>query len=158
MGKMNNYKIEEIDLALIEYRRDMEIWSRKFFRVREDADDLVQNTCLKALEHAGRFHGGSVRDWLFVIMRNTAVDMSERIYNRGAETDAETLALSVEMHLERLDVDMALDALTEELRTALTLYAEGYTTKQIAEIVGCREGTVSSRIHTARVRLRKMVS
>lgn len=123
-------------------------WAYRFTSDSDDARDLVQTTCLKALE--GRFVGGSVGGWLYVIMRNAFLDGL-----RESFLPLESVTLSVEMGMDRLDVEMALSNMSDKIAKTMRLYAEGYTTEEISSMMGCREGTVSSRVHNGKRQLRE---
>ena len=147
--------------------------ARRYTRTAADAEDLVQETMVKA--YAG-FHsftaGTNVRAWLFRIMTNTwissyrtaqrrvdevlAADVTEVRPNAARHPSAELTALEAMGDDEVRD---ALQALPEGQRMVV-YYAdvEGFRYREIAEIMGIPSGTVMSRLHRARRRLRMLLT
>jgi RNA polymerase sigma-70 factor, ECF subfamily len=135
-----------------------------------DAEELVQETYVRALAGADSFLGGNLKAWLFKILRNTFIDLRRRnrtmtvspdtdLLDAGAREDAELLR--DDMELERLrrvvgeEIDAALAALADESRTIVLLDVEGFNETEIADVIGCPVGTVKSRLSRARLLLRQ---
>ena len=127
---------------------------------RERADDLVQETLLKAWNHLDSFHEGTnLKAWLFTILRNTY--FSERRKRRREVEDADgsyaaTLATHPEQHghMDMQDFRVALTRLPDDQREALILVgAAGFSYEEAAEISRCAVGTIKSRVNRARNRL-----
>ena len=125
-----------------------------------DADDLVQDTLIKAWTHRTKFEPGTnLRAWLFTILRNTYYTAVVRRRREVADEDgkhaatlsaAPTQDWSVAVHSLRA----ALQQLPHEHREALVLVgAAGMTYEEAAEICGCALGTIKSRVNRARARL-----
>ncbi|KAL1109993.1 hypothetical protein AAG570_014025 [Ranatra chinensis] len=110
------------------------------------ADDLVQDTLLKAWTHAEKFtEGTNIRAWLFTILRNTYYSIYRR---RGREEDAIDLA----------DFKLALARLPEEQREVIIMVgASGFSYEEAAEICGVAIGTIKSRLNRARVKLAELL-
>ena len=130
----------------------------------ERADDLVQETLLKAWNNIDDFQEGTnLRAWLFTILRNTY--FSERRKRRREVEDADgsyaaTLASRPEQygHMEMQDFRAALKRLPDDQREALILVgAAGFSYEEAAEISGCAVGTIKSRVNRARNRLGEML-
>jgi RNA polymerase sigma-70 factor (ECF subfamily) len=137
-------------------------------RNRADAEDLVQDTLVKAFRFAERFEAGTnLRAWLYTILHNTwrnrrrdnaraNVDVdSERVEEAAASTDGPTASDTPERILLRstLDVELqdALDALPEAFRQAVWLRdVEEFTYAEIAAMLEIPIGTVMSRISRGR--------
>jgi RNA polymerase sigma-70 factor (ECF subfamily) len=134
-----------------------------------EAEDLVQETYLRAFRGAGHFVPGTdLRAWLFRVLRNAFLDARRREARSpiDAEADAEVADLHREdclrgdAELERLrgvvgeEIEEALRALPEEARTVILLDLEGLTESEIGEVMACPRGTVKSRLHRARSALR----
>ncbi|MDR2856546.1 MAG: sigma-70 family RNA polymerase sigma factor [Novosphingobium sp.] len=124
------------------------------------ADDLVQETAIKAWSARDRFMPGSnMRAWTFAILRNHY--LSELRRNRHqAEYDpdsAERLLVmdaDQEAPLHLSDMELALRKLSPERREALMLIgAGGFTYEEAAKICGCAVGTMKSRVARARDQL-----
>ena len=128
------------------------------------ADDLVQETMLKAWAAQERFQPGtSMRAWTFVILRNAYLTDMRRNRFRGEydELTAErilTAPAGQEEPLHLSDMHRALLTLPAERREALLLVgAGGFSYEEAAEICGCAVGTIKSRVGRARSALTGMM-
>lgn len=138
-----------------------------------DAEDLVQETYLRAYRGFGSFRPGTnLRAWMYRILTNTFINAYRKrqrepqtvpddgidewyLYDRlaAAEASAETEVLE---RIPDEDVRAALDALPEGFRMAVLLAdVEGFSYREIAEILGIPIGTVMSRLHRGRRALEK---
>jgi RNA polymerase sigma-70 factor, ECF subfamily len=140
-----------------------------------DAEDLLQETFLRAYRGFHQFEPGTnLKAWLYRILMNTFINSYRRkqrepqtisedeiedwyLYSKmaegGAEPSAETEVLE---SLPDQDVQEALLALPEQFRTAVLLAdVEGFSYKEIADIMGVPIGTVMSRLHRGRKALEK---
>ena len=128
------------------------------------ADDLVQETLLKAWAAQDRFEPGtSMRAWTFVILRNAYLTDMRRNRFRGEydETVAErilTAPAGQEGPVHLSDLHRALLTLPAERREALLLVgAGGFSYEEAADICGCAVGTIKSRVGRARAALNTML-
>lgn len=128
------------------------------------ADDLVQETMLKAWAAQERFEPGtSMRAWTFVILRNVFLTDMRRNRFRGEydETVAERILVAPagqEEPIHLSDLHRALLTLPPERREALLLVgAGGFSYEEAAEICGCAVGTIKSRVGRARATLAGMI-
>jgi RNA polymerase sigma-70 factor (ECF subfamily) len=130
-----------------------------------DADDLVQETLIKAWTHRDRFEPGTnLRAWLFTILRNTYYTNVVRRRREIADEDgkhaarlssAPTQDWSIAIHAMR----SAMAELPDEHREALILVgAAGLTYEEAAQICNCALGTIKSRVNRARTRLLKLMN
>jgi RNA polymerase sigma-70 factor (ECF subfamily) len=132
---------------------------------RDTADDLVQATCLRALERADQFAPGTRIDrWLFAILRSIWLNeiRARRIREGSGFVDAEE-ALTVdgrhqmEVNIQTAQVLSAVGRLPDVQReTALLVYGEGYTYAATAAVLGVPIGTVMSRLASVRAALAKL--
>lgn len=141
-----------------------------------DAEDLVQETYLKAYRGFGGFREGTnLRAWMFRIMTNNYINTYRKKQRRVQETDledVETLYMYRRMggeqlaelgqsaedtlleHVTEHEVREAVESLPEQYRLAVLLAdVEGFPYKEIAEILDVPIGTVMSRLHRGRKRL-----
>lgn len=128
------------------------------------ADDLVQETMLKAWAAQERFEPGtSMRAWTFVILRNAYLTDMRRNRFRGEydENVAErilTAPAGQEEPIHLSDMHRALLTLPAERREALLLVgAGGFSYEEAASICGCAVGTIKSRVGRARAALTSML-
>ena len=128
----------------------------------DKADDLVQETLVKAWDkHASFQPGTNLKAWLFTILRN---EFYSQMRKRGREVqDSDgTLTASVAIHpgqqgsIDLKDFRKALEQLPEDQREAIVLIgASGFSYEEAAEICGCAVGTIKSRVSRARTRLQE---
>ena len=128
------------------------------------ADDLVQETLVRALAHIDSFEPGTnLPAWLFTILRNC---FRSEYRKRGREVEdidgrfAETLKSLPEQdgHVEFEELRQALAELPDDQREAIILVgAAGVSYEEAAQICGCAVGTVKSRAHRARQKLAELL-
>lgn len=135
----------------------------------KDAEDVVQEACLRAIRHFSSFKGGDARPWLLAIVRNTFYTWIKHNRLPKAETifddekhpepqdndDPETLLLR---ETDKQEVRSALLRLPAEFREVIILREfEELSYKQIADVVQIPCGTVMSRLARARKRLAQIL-
>jgi len=129
------------------------------------ADDLVQETLLKAWAAQERFEPGtSMRAWTFVILRNAYLTDMRRNrfrgeYDEGVAERILTAPAGQEEPLHLSDMHRALLTLPPERREALLLVgAGGFSYEEAAQICDCAVGTIKSRVGRARAALNSMLA
>jgi RNA polymerase sigma-70 factor, ECF subfamily len=127
------------------------------------AEDVVQETLLRAWRHRAELQGNSPRGWLLTVVRNIVIDRARARDARPPEVaPSETFTPSVGDHADAL-VDQvvvldALDQLSEDHRSVLVeLYLHDRTVNQAADVLGVPPGTVKSRSYYALRALRSHV-
>src|SRR3982750_1829192 len=132
---------------------------------RDLADDLVQETLLKAWAARKRFQAGTnMRAWTFIILRNLFLSQMRRARFKGEwdELTANKLLAapaSQDRHVELGDMQRALISLPQPQREALILVgAGGFAYEEAAEICGVAVGTIKSRVARGRVALEQLMS
>jgi RNA polymerase sigma factor (sigma-70 family) len=144
--------------------------ARWLMRNPADADDAVQDACLRALRFFDGFRGADARVWLLTIVRNACYSKLKRARRQEQETvfdeeihrveagvpDPETAVLQM---LDAEAVRHALEALPEEFREVIVMRElEGLSYKEIAAVIDAPLGTVMSRIARGRARLEKLLA
>ena len=146
-------------------------------RSEADAEDLVQETYIRAFRFRDQFTlGTNMKAWLFRILTNTFINTYRRksaqpevtdlegvdefsLYRRMADDRAASSSPDPEAELLNSVVDTevtdALEELPEKFRTTVLLDVEGFSDKEIAEMLGIPIGTVMSRLHRGRKFLQK---
>jgi RNA polymerase sigma-70 factor (ECF subfamily) len=140
--------------------------ARWLVRNGADAEDVVQEAYLRAFQYSDGFRGGDARAWLFTIVRNTAYTWlrKTRALEPVTQFDGLIATPGVEMLnpeqqlLQKADgrvVEQAMSELPVRFREILILRElEGFSYKQIAEVMGVPMGTVMSTLSRARERFR----
>jgi RNA polymerase sigma-70 factor (ECF subfamily) len=157
-------RFEQVVLPHLDSAYNLARW---LIRNDPDAEDLVQEACLRALKSFDGFRGGDARAWLLTIVRNSCytwlqqnrlqeltTTFDEEIHTADEQSqNPETLLLeSADARL----VQDALEALPPEFREVIVLRElEGMSYKQIAGLCGIPVGTVMSRLARARQRLER---
>ncbi len=158
------------DLLVQKYHRRLMRLLSRMVRNQEEVEDIAQETFIKAYRALPQFRGDAAfYTWLYRIGVNTARNflssrgralptISDQAVNDDDEPDERLVAQDIStpesMLLSKqvaIAVNEAIDALPEELRTAITLREmEGMSYEEIAEMMACPIGTVRSRIFRAR--------
>jgi RNA polymerase sigma-70 factor (ECF subfamily) len=144
--------------------------ARWLTRNDDDAEDVVQETCLRAYRSFDGFRGRDARSWILAIVRNSAYSWlaKNRAHEAPVALENELLEIPSEtpgperVVLTRIDAEnlrQAIDALPPDLREVIVLREmEDLSYKEIAELASVPIGTVMSRLARARERLRKVLS
>lgn len=143
----------------------MRRFARSLTRSIEEADDLVQASCEKAIARADQFEPGSRLDsWVFRIMHTTHIDglrsRARREASMSADFDIEQVGFDARVHEQteaRSDltkIRSEIERLPDEQRVVLALVCvDGLAYQQAADILGVPIGTVMSRLSRARRKL-----
>lgn len=141
-------------------------YSRALCRSVPDAEDLVQETLLRAIENAHRYQPGTnMRAWLFTIMRNrflTNCRKSARERTGAADCVSISTRAQVkpgqEWHMQACEMQAALRDMPVHYREAIVLVgALGESYLDAARILDCDIGTIKSRVNRARTILREVL-
>ena len=122
---------------------------------RQLAEDIVQETLVRAWKHADRIPPGGLRPWLFVTARHLVIDTARSRRSRPVEVGPALIEVAAEddgldAALDAVLLADALAALSAEHRQVLfDAYYRGQTAAQIADARGLPLGTVRSRLHYA---------
>lgn len=144
-------------------------FAMKLAKNKMDADDLVQETAIKAYKNFNKFiEGTNFKNWTFTILKNTFVTK----YNKRKRSKVVSLPVE-EMEFAAIPVKESpvyhdtqrlrtisskIDELSEKSKEPLIMYINGHQYQEIAEDLNIPIGTVKSRISYARTKLREMMT
>lgn len=134
----------------------------------QDAEDVVQDSYLRALTYFDSFHGDDGRAWLLTVVRNTSFEWLRK-NRRYFEMPVETLEFARDLgpspealqmqRASQAEIRRCLETLPPEFREVLVLREmEGFSYQQIARVTGTPIGTVMSRLSRGRRRLQELLS
>lgn len=161
---MNGADVERLHADIVERLPNLRAFARSIAGDPSKADDLVQETIVKALANLHSFEiGTNLTAWLFTILRNHYYSEVRRLWREVEDADGVYAARLVSQprqldQVELNDFQAALALLPVEQREALILVgASGFAYEDAARICGCAVGTIKSRVNRARVRLTEML-
>lgn len=153
-------KFEEI---VNQYQRDLVNFHYRFTGNRYEAEDLAQDTFIKAYKKFGTLkEPDKLKSWLFSIARNTVIDFFRKNKNKPFALDSailenvpETTAVDYQERVANMEVskelERCIDQLVKEDRAIIKLlYYEGFSYKEIGELLNINQNTLKSRLHRAR--------
>ena len=150
--------------AMLEHLPALRAFALSLTRNGATADDMVQDTVVKAWTNIEKFQvGTNMRAWLFTILRNPYYS-SRRKLNREVSDPEGTMTASLSVkpdhdgRLNLADFRKVFETLPDEQREALILVgASGFTYEQAAEMCGVAIGTIKSRANRGRARLTELL-
>lgn len=136
---------------------------------REQAEDLLQDTTLKALDNEEKYVDNvNFKGWIFTIMRNifinnyrqtvrkaTVIDQTEDLYHLNVSQDSGIDSPDGSIAVK--EISQAINSFSDEYRIPFSMHVAGYKYQEIAEKMNLPLGTVKSRIFFARQRLQTML-
>lgn len=161
---MTGAEVEQLRDDIVERLPNLRAFARSIAGDPSKADDLVQDTIVKALANLHSFEfGTNLTAWLFTILRNHYYSEVRRMWREVEDADGVHAArlVSRPRQLDQVELNnfqAALARLPVEQREALILVgASGFAYEDAARICGCAVGTIKSRVNRARVRLTEML-
>lgn len=163
--------LEEFERTILEHTPNLLAVACRLGRNRAEAEDLVQDTLVKALRARDQYESGTnLKAWLLKILKNTFINRYrrsglEKTVIEGPDADpladgwigASTLRAMRDPESQALrpviqqEIARALDAIPEEFRMVVLLAdVEELSYREIADLIGCPIGTVMSRLHRGR--------
>ncbi len=150
---------------IIDHLPSMRAFAISLTRNGSVADDIVQDTVVKAWSNIEKFTPGTnMRAWLFTILRNTYYSMHRKRSREVADIDGKYAArLAVrpdhDGRLAMADFNVAFAQLSSEQREALVLVgASGFSYSEAAQMCGCAVGTIKSRANRGRIKLAELLN
>ena len=159
----------DFETQLITSRSMLYTKALSLFRNTEKAEDLVQDTMVKALTYKEMFaQGTNIKGWLYTILKNTFINQYNRsanhpTYLRDTFTDAfvgaerQTVSNLGAENIKMQEIQKALASIDEKFSKPFMMHFEGYKYEEIAEELQLPIGTVKTRIHKARMMLQEQL-
>jgi RNA polymerase sigma-70 factor (ECF subfamily) len=160
---------QEFGYAVNSSLDDLKYHALRFTRDPNDADDLMQETKLKAISNREKFRmGTNLKAWLFTIMRNSFISKYQKKMRRNTFIDTTDNMHFINddkyttyNHAERKfvmdDVKNALNKLDDKFKQPFLLHYKGFKYYEIAEKFEVPIGTIKNRIHVARQLIKKQL-
>jgi len=168
MDKNSNIGIKDHFVGnLVGMQKQLYYYALQLTDDREHALDLVQETSYKALRNRKRLHSTDhIRAWLYTILKNTYINYLRSSYNKNLVFYSDELSLFSDsgkdtgsplpdIILQRKELRELINLLPGSYEQPINMMLSGYSYKEIAKQMGIPIGTVKSRIHLGKKRIRK---
>lgn len=154
--------IQDFNKKLVEAQRELFQYAYQLTKDMDDANDLLQETSYKALRKAELYtKDSSFKGWVVTMMKNLYINEYRRdkryptcnldeLGRMANESGEDVSSLYDEGFIRG-----AIQNLSKEKREPILMFVEGYTYEEIAEATNSKMGTIKSRIHNARIELRR---
>jgi RNA polymerase sigma factor (sigma-70 family) len=155
----------DFNAQVISHSKQLKYFAYKLTSDYEEAQDLLQETLLKAIKYSHKFaEETNLRAWLYTIMKNLFINDYRKaiklrnVIDHGKDLNVVHVAQGAspriaESHMNELEIRKAITSLDEEYQVPFEMYVDGYKYKEIAEFMKLPIGTVKSRIFLARKEL-----
>ncbi|MCK5137008.1 MAG: sigma-70 family RNA polymerase sigma factor [Bacteroidales bacterium] len=166
----NSGKPDHFTGNLVNMQAQLYYYALQLTEDREDARDLVQETSYKALKNQTRLHNNEhIRAWLYTILKNTYINYLRSSHYRQLVHDTDELnqhsaqpkdsweGLPDELLMKK-ELHEIIKLLPREYEKPIQLFLTGYSYKEISQHMCIPIGTVKSRIHLGKKRIRKVYS
>ncbi|MFK7920365.1 MAG: RNA polymerase sigma factor [Bacteroidia bacterium] len=159
----------EFNSAVINLHPSLKPIAYKLTRDNEEANDLIQETLLKAISNREKFSDGTnLKAWLYTIMKNTFITNYHRLVKRKTfiDTTENLHFINSSTHVTENDagtklamdeIEKAIKGLSYDYKTPFMMHFKGYKYFEIADILNIPIGTVKNRIHIARKELKRQL-
>lgn len=156
---------QEFNASLVQLKEGLEYYAYSLTNNRDDAQDLVQDTFLKALIYRDKFEDNTnLKAWTYTIMRNTFINNYRRAIKSGTIIDktedayylnssSKSMVGMPESELSVKELEHAISTVPDDQRIPFEMQYKGYKYKEIAEELNLSIGTVKSRIFFCRKKL-----
>ena len=167
LQKDNKVDTAKFRRDLLEVQSELQRFAYKLTADKEEANDLLQETSLKALGNMDKYTPDTnFKGWVYTIMRNifinnyrktvrdqTFVDQTENLYHLNLPQDSGFD--STEGNYDLKEIRRIVNSLPKEYRVPFSMYISGFKYREIADRLGLPIGTVKSRIYFTRQRLQR---
>jgi len=159
--------LQEFSYSVDQKTHDLRFHALRFTKDSEDADDLLQETKLKAISNKDKFkYGTNLKAWLYTIMKNTFITNYQKMVRRNTFIDTTdnlhyindrryTTGNMGENKFVLEDIKAAVEKLSDVHKTPFLMHFRGFKYHEIAEKLDIPIGTVKNRIHIARKELKE---
>lgn len=162
-----NFNPDYFQYDLVRLQEQLYYYALQLTEDRDDALDLVQETSFKALKNRSRLHNNDhIRAWLYTILKNTYINYLRSSHYRQLTHDTDEIsnyaANNSSPHgaphdqLEKKELHEVIELLPGAYEKPIRMFLSGYSYKEIARSMNIPIGTVKSRIHLGKKRLRKV--
>lgn len=153
-----------------EYQSALFNFARKLARNQSDAEDLVQETAIKAFRALHTFKDGtSFKSWAFTILKNTFISKYNRRKKRNVVNNPiEDFTFALEnkysvrndalSQIRYKELESSIEQLSYKSKLPFLMFVEGYQYNEISDMLNIPIGTVKSRINFARTKLKNDLS
>lgn len=161
---------EQFGEVVEKYQRDIINFHYRFVRNRFEAEDLAQETFIKAYKKIHTLQDAAkIKSWLLSIARNVMVDSFRRNKEKSVALDQNILEFYANSETVDHRTEVLNDETSRELQTCISkleeqdqkivrlLYYEGFSYKEIAQLLGMNQNTLKSRLHRARASLVEII-
>lgn len=157
----------QFNTLIMHQTNSLHLYALHFSHDADEANDLVQDTLLRAMTHYNKFREGTnIKGWLYTIMKNIFINNYRRLSRTSSlVVQADNISSANLVHSSTKnegesqfiidDIKHALDKLPQEYCVPFTMYFEGHKYHEIADCLIIPIGTVKTRIHIARKILKK---
>jgi len=152
----------EFSYTLDKMSKALKPFAMKLTRDMEDANDLMQETVLKAFTNREKFaEGTNLKAWLYTIMKNTFITNYQRMVRKGTFVDTTdnlhyinssgtVIENNAYTGFALKDINLAIEELDDVHKSPFMMHYRGFKYHEIADKLGIPIGTVKNRIHIAR--------
>jgi RNA polymerase sigma-70 factor (ECF subfamily) len=156
----------DFNTAVLQVQSSLKPIALKLTRDNEEAEDLIQDTLVKAIANRDKFKDGTnLKAWLYTIMKNTFITNYHRIVKRKTfiDTTENLHFINSSSHVTENnagttlvmdEINKAIEKLNHTYKTPFLMHFKGYKYHEIADILCIPIGTVKNRIHIARKELK----
>ncbi len=160
----------EFSYSVAQTSRTLKPFAMRLTRDSDDANDLLQDTVLKAFTYREKFTDGTnLKAWLYTIMKNTFITNYQKLMRKKTFVDSseDLLFLNSVAHSTQNtaystfalnDINKAMATIEEAHSVPFMMYYKGFKYHEIAEKLNIPIGTVKNRIHLARKQLKTLLS
>ena len=162
--------LQEFSYSVNQKTHDLRFHALRFTKDNYDADDLIQETRLKAISNKDKFkYGTNLKAWLYTIMKNTFITNYQKMVRRNTFIDSTdnmhyindksyvTGNLGENIFVSE-DIQEAMEKLDNVHREPFLMHFRGFKYHEIADKLDIPIGTVKNRIHIARKELKEDLS